>query len=375
MTGKVMILCSGFGLGFYIPGLLIARKLQAMGIDTCVEVFESLMNKDKQLQTDKSRHAYRDNFAVALASQKIPGDIRGSLDLELAESMIQRWLQEGISRFIVLSGHWVHILDILRKRSNRVIEADLLYVDSSLSPSWKQLRKLNPHYADPYREIGLYSDLQLDIQYRIDVDGKEPVPYAERSKRLVIHGGGWGIGTFREKVGELENANIEYGIDIVAYSSEEINEPRSSEIRYAMNDPEWRAWHRNTSGVHTFPPFGIFSYGNEPNYQAPVDHHGLYSLIKGAAAVVSKPGAGALMDSLASATPLVMLEPFGEHEKRNASIWKTHGLGIDYSEWEQRGYSMDVLKQLSDNLMAKRARIQDYTTEYADRLVQSGRGR
>ncbi|MBT2290215.1 UDP-glucuronosyltransferase [Paenibacillus albidus] len=375
MTGKVMILCSGFGLGFYIPGLLIARKLQSMGIDTCVEVFESLMNKDMQLQTDKSRHAYRDNFAVALASQKIPGDIRGSLDLELAEDMIQRWLQEGISRFIVLSGHWVHILDMLRKRSNREIEADLLYVDSSLSPSWKQLWKLNPHYAAPYREIGLYSDQQLDIQYRLDVDDKQPVPFAKRPNRLVIHGGGWGIGTFREKLGEMESANTGYEIDIVAYSSEEISEPRSSGIRYAINDPEWRAWHRNKRGVHTFPPFDIVSSGNEPNYQAPVDHHGLYSLIRNAAAVVSKPGAGALMDSLASGTPLVMLEPFGEHEKRNASIWKTHGLGIDYSEWEQRGYSMDVLKQLSDNLISKRAQIQDYTTEYADRLVQFGRGR
>ena len=34
VSGSVMILCSGFGLGFYIPGLLIGEKLRRMGIGT-----------------------------------------------------------------------------------------------------------------------------------------------------------------------------------------------------------------------------------------------------------------------------------------------------------------------------------------------------
>lgn len=70
MNNTVTILCSGFGLGFYVPGLLLERKLTALGLQAEIEVFETLMPEHKKEQTDNSRRAYQHSFAVALTSQK-----------------------------------------------------------------------------------------------------------------------------------------------------------------------------------------------------------------------------------------------------------------------------------------------------------------
>ena len=67
-----MILCSGFGLGFYIPGLLIGEKLRCFGIRSEVEVFESLLPPTKIQMVEKNRQAYHESFRVAIASQKVP---------------------------------------------------------------------------------------------------------------------------------------------------------------------------------------------------------------------------------------------------------------------------------------------------------------
>lgn len=48
MNNTVTILCSGFGLGFYVPGLLLERKLTALGLQAEIEVFESLMPERKR---------------------------------------------------------------------------------------------------------------------------------------------------------------------------------------------------------------------------------------------------------------------------------------------------------------------------------------
>lgn len=47
MNNTVTILCSGFGLGFYVPGLLMERRFTALGIQAEIEVFETLMSDSK----------------------------------------------------------------------------------------------------------------------------------------------------------------------------------------------------------------------------------------------------------------------------------------------------------------------------------------
>ncbi|RRJ66990.1 UDP-glucuronosyltransferase [Paenibacillus oralis] len=365
MNNTVTILCSGFGLGFYVPGLLIERKLHALGIKAETEVFESLMADDKRRMTDNSRKAYQQNFSVALGSQKIPGDIRNSLDLAEVQSLFERWRSEGRQHFIALSGHWVHILDLFREAADYPVYADLLYVDSDLSPSWKNLRKLNPGYAEPYREVSMYDRENKNVLWRLDVEGLMPLPYTARNGRLVVHGGGWGIGTFRQKIDEMEAAG--YELDISAYSVDEIGEDTGGR-RYYMIDPEWRTWLRDSGGTHTFPRFGRVSR-SEQHFQACAEYgQGLYGIIRQSAAIISKPGGGTLLDSLSSATPLVLLEPFGPHEKINSDIWESLGFGIRYDRWRDSGFAAEPLQQLARNLMQARERYPDYIASYAERL-------
>ncbi|MGG1618893.1 UDP-glucuronosyltransferase [Paenibacillus sp. NRS-1782] len=373
MKDVVTILCSGFGLGFYIPGLLLEQQLKALGIEVETEVFESLMTDEKKSKTDESRNAYHASFAIALGSQRIPADIRRSLDPNATAALLDRWIRQGRRHFISLSGHWVHILDMLRERGVTGIQADLLHVDSDLSPSWKQLQKLNPYYAAPYREIELYDKECMAVKFKIDVTGHQPLAYAERNGRLVLHGGGWGIGTYQQKAEELEQSG--YGLDIAAYRTEDIVRHASSDRDYFMNDPQWRTWMRDAWDKLTFPPFARVPVEGRPDFRLHGAYHGVYDIIRTAAAVISKPGAGALIDSLAATTPLVLLEPFGTHERKNAEIWKAQGFGIDFEEWRSLRFDRGVLERLHFNLLNERSKSPDYAAHYAAELaVADGRG-
>lgn len=366
-NSTVTVLSSGFGLGLYIPALLLVRQLRLNGLQAETEVFEDLLTDQKRSKADESRHLYHDNFAVALGSQRIPSDIRSSLDPGKTGALLDNWERSGRRRFIVLSGHWVHVLDRLTERVNGV-EADLLYVDAEPSPSWKQLRKINPAYARPYREVGLYDDIAGKVNYKLDIPGRDALSYAERNGRLAVHGGGWGIGTYRQAVEELESAG--YGLDIAAYRPEEIEFQPAANRGFFMNDPAWRTWMRGAAGQPVFPPFASsVAEGTEPLFEACPDYHGVFDVVRRSAAVVSKPGAGALIDSLAAATPLIMMERFGKHEEKNANIWKAGGFGMDFADWRRSGFDPALLEAMHHNLLNARGRIPDYAAEYAQGIT------
>ncbi|MNC06644.1 hypothetical protein D3C75_541620 [compost metagenome] len=212
----------------------------------------------------------------------------------------------------------------------------------------------------------MYDRVKQEILCSIDAGPGEAMPASARNGRLVVHGGGWGIGTFREKLDVLESAG--YELDIAAYSHEEIGEAICGR-RYYMNDPEWRTWLRNSSGQYIFPPFAEVTR-DQANHFPPCDHYqeGMYGVIRQASAVISKPGGGALIDSLASGTPLVLLDPFGPHEKINSDLWVKLGFGIRYDQWAETGFERGELRKLSDNLQSARSRYPDYAASYAERM-------
>ncbi|ANY70222.1 UDP-glucuronosyltransferase [Paenibacillus sp. BIHB 4019] len=362
------ILCSGFGLGFYNPGLIVNYQLRQRGIPTEVLVFERFMQVEKQAKIVDSRKAYHDNFKLAKIATKLPKDIRDSFDSEQIIDLLNSWAAEGRKRFISLSGHWVYILELYREKLDAAaaeLEVDLLYVDSDLSPSWKSLKKYMPDYPARYREVWLYASSTLSIHLQIRVGDEEPLPFADRAPRYVIHGGGWGMGTYQGKIPEL--AQLGFALDVVAYEPAEAQGQQLGN-RYYMNDPEWTAWNKGESGEHEFPRFGEIRPDTAPSFSNLPSHHGLYDVIRQAKGIISKPGAGTLMDSLASATPVIMLEPFGEHEKRNLEVWVEHGLGITYEDWERAGFAEEALATIHERLLAKRAAARTYTDDYLERI-------
>jgi UDP-N-acetylglucosamine:LPS N-acetylglucosamine transferase len=89
-------------------------------------------------------------------------------------------------------------------------------------------------------------------------------------------------------------------------------------------------------------------------------------------AIVSKPGGSTLNDSLAAATPLVLLEPYGDHERANAELWVRHGIGIRYHDWLAQGCPEEPLAEAHQKLLRLRARLFVYQERYLrERLLAS----
>lgn len=364
---ETTILCSGFGLGFYIPGLLIKSSLEKRGACVKMDVFEHYMEREKKEKIVVSRKAYQDNFAVAKMAARYPIEIEKSFDVERIDKLLDSWKEEKRSNFISLSGHWIYILEQYQKKvAPERISVELLYVDSGLAPSWKSLKKYRPEYNKFFRDRWLYDFEKKKINFIINVDA-ELVPYSNRDKKLVVHGGGWGIGTYKEVIGELSE---EWNLAIVAYN-EAGNEVFREGIEYYMNDPVWKAWEPNANGQYTFPPYKKLS-DKTCAYQYTKGYHWLFEVTRWCKAIVSKPGAGTLIDSYSTATPLIMLDPFGEHEKKNTLIWKELGFGISYAEWKAQEFDIKVLDEMQRKIMNARNKYIDYSEFYYSNILVGG---
>lgn len=361
---ETTILCSGFGLGFYIPGLLIQTDLLDKGVDAKVDVFESYMNAEKKEKIILSKRAYQENFSVAKMATKYHFAMDKSIDFDLVENLLNMWKEEKRKNFIVLSGHWVYILELYKeKMKNENLQIDLLYVDSDLAPSWKSLKKYRPNYNKDFHERWLYDFERKKINYIIKVRSKF-VSYENREKNLVIHGGGWGLGTYKDTINRL---SYFWKLNVVAYDESDAEDSKEG-IKYYMNAPEWKAWTPDINGKYVFPPYIVLD--EDPIiFHYTKRKHWLLNLIQNCKGIVSKPGAGTLIDSIATATPLIMLEPFGTHEYKNSIIWGNLGFGITFSEWQKSGYSIDLLEQMHYKLKSARDNSKNYSDFYFQEIL------
>ncbi|GFZ32082.1 hypothetical protein CSC2_26080 [Clostridium zeae] len=362
MNSKVVILCSGFGLGFYVPGLLINNNFMKKDIESEVVVFENYVVKDKRDNILINKTAYHDNFKAALVAQRMPWDIRQSIDVEKVDMLLNSWKENEVKNFIVLSGHWIFLLEEYKKRFKlEKINAQIVYIDCKPSPSWKSLNKYIQNYSDNYDETFLFDYANNEVQYTIGIEEDEVIPFDERENRFMIHGGGWGMGTYRDKIPELEAQG--FGLDIIAYKKEEASHKNAAN-RYFMVDPQWTAWRDETDKKAVFPPFAEIIVNKEPEFVTKDEYHPSFDLAKSCKAMISKPGGGTLIDSLNACTPIILLDPFGDHEKKNAELWESLGFGISYDKWKEAGFDMEILNKLHINLLKQKALTKDYTSEY-----------
>ncbi|MDB9513157.1 hypothetical protein PN499_18345 [Kamptonema animale CS-326] len=359
---KITILGSGVALGVYIPALLVNYQLRKLNLDSDVMVLENYYTDDSREKLKAYKKAYHTNFSVALMGHKMTKDISASLDDNLVNNLLENWQAENRLKFIVWSGLWMPILEKYREQiAPKKLNVDACRIDADISATFKINKSINQNY----NEIWLWNWEQKKLIHEIPVTNQPPIPYADRKNRFVIHGGGWGIGTYQSRIAELEAQGIL--LDIVAYYPEE-TERKNSGNRYFMVDPDWSPWIKNQNNQHEFPPFGEVSDLNNKNFQTKEEHHLFHDLVKQSKAIISKPGGGTLIDSLASATPIILLEAYGYAEEKNAAIWEYLGYGISYEKWKKMNYSLEILEQLHQNLLNKN-RLINYPQQYADRLL------
>nr|WTA64361.1 hypothetical protein OHB51_17600 [Micromonospora sp. NBC_00855] len=348
----IEILTSGVALGVHVPGLLLADRLRERGVPATVSVLERLLPAQKLATTAAMKWAFHREFRFALAGQRVASNPTTSSSEQAVVELLDRWRREGVRRFVLFSGFWLPILERHVAGCDDEVRIDVCHVDSVSSPSFD---KAEPTPLD-VRQVWLAHAGRRALPWTIPVSRRPPVPWPERARRLLVHGGGWGMGTYRERAAELR-AHA-FPLDVVAYESRDLS--TTDDVRYFMTDPDWHPWLDDG-----YPPLGQVRSGEPVDYRRGVGHHGSFDLTRNVMATVSKPGGGTLLDSLWSATPTVLLEPFGEHERHNSELWQSLGFGISFERWQQSGFSVDILAGLHHALLGAALDVPDYPAALA----------
>lgn len=361
---KITILCSGVALGVYIPALLLRHQLEALGVAAEVVLLEDLYSAAGLDALERLRDAFHRRFELAKIAQRMTAGVRPRFDRDRVDALLAGWRDEGRRELVVWSGFWMPLVEQYRARyAPDPVEVDLCRIDATVSPSFRGCPAPGP--GD--REIWFWNGRNRRLEHELAVTPEAPVPYAEREPRLVVHGGGWGLGNYREVAAELAAAGM--ALDRVVYRCDEADAAGGGAAnRTFMVEPGWRPWRREPGEPPGLPPFGEVTGGaaGAGKFVRRAACHELYRIIRRSRAIVSKPGGGTLMDSLSSATPVVMLEPYGAAERSNAELWARLGFGVGYDDWRNSGFDPAVLERASVELR-DRATTMDYPRSIAAR--------
>lgn len=338
----IALLTSGVALGVHIPGLLLADRLKETGARTSTYVLERLLPAEKLRAVAASRELFHRDFRYARLGQRIAADPAKNVPDEAVAELRERWERDRVDTLVVFSGFWLPLVRRVLDKTSLSPRLVVCHVDSGLSPSF---RNAGPLIAQA-EQVWLADAANSTLPWSVPVTREPPPAWEEREQRLLVHGGGWGMGTYRECPEKLLEAG--HAVDLVIHEPDDVQQLGAGLRHFAM-DPRWHPWHDDG-----YPPFAEVPQDWGPDtpvtYARGTGRHGSFDLAAGAAAMVSKPGGGTLLDSLWSATPLVLLAPMGEHEAANADLWCRLGFGIPYEEWERRGFDSDVLRSLHHNI-------------------------
>jgi hypothetical protein len=355
----IAILTSGFGLGVHVPGLLLNRRLSDSGVPSRVDVLERYWYPERRARIPDSKRAYQQDFRMAQLGSRLFRTLDDAFDPAALAELGERWRDEGVERFVVFSGFWLPVVERYLEESGGDIPVDTCHVDAIPAPSFaRQAESMARH-----RNIWLVHD-NGTMPWMLRPAAEPPVAWAAREERFHAHGGGWGMGTYLGYAADMAAKGI--ALDLVVRTLDDVGtlrgalDPRS---RLFMMDPEWSPWQDNG-----FPPFGEVADGAPPVYRRSEPYHQSLTLTRNALGVISKPGGGTLIDTFGSATPLILVEAFGEHEKHNARVWEGLGFGIPFATWMSSGFSTELLRDMHLRILAHQSVPADYTAELVSLL-------
>lgn len=351
------VLTSGVGLGAHVPGLLLAQRMREHGADVEVSVLERLLPDSKRATAARMKCAFHRDFRVALTGLRLAVDPSAAVAEPAVRELAGHWRKRGLRRLVVFSGFWLPIIEQCAALCGNWPEIDICHVDSVPSASFRAVGPILPQA----RHVWLADAVHSCVPCTIPVSTRPPVRWTDRNRRLLVHGGGWGIGTYRQRAYELRQHGFE--LDIVAYEAGDVS-TQDDGIRYFMIDPSWHPWLDDG-----YPPFGRVDGREAPDYVRGRECPGSFKLARSAIAIVSKPGGGTLLDSLWSATPLVLLESYGTHETHNAELWERLGFGISLDRWQDAGFTLDILEELHHTLLRATPSIPDYAHALAKEII------
>ncbi len=355
---SLSILASGVALGVYIPALSLQYQLKRRDTPSEVEILENLLQDSLLTKVPETKKVFHKNFKVARMGQKMARDIWPSLDRAKIETLFARWAAVGEKRFVVYSGFWLTIIEAFKNEFPFVaVKIDVIHMDSIESPSWLSCKDLLKSATIHW----LFNGHTDTVEQMPMVSENAVIPWEERKDRYIVHGGGWGMGTYQSKCEELLSLGV--SLDIMAYYADEIDFTKKN-VQYCMVDPSWNPWAANAQGNAEYPPVAFLDDTTVPQFNNREEYHELYYRSQKNKAIISKPGGSTIVDSFASATPFIFLEPFGPHEQKNADLWVAKGFGLYYDTWKESGFSDSLLEQVHTNITIAHSTVPDFYTQF-----------
>jgi len=355
----IVMLTSGVTLGVYLPALLLRLRFEGLGQKSRIDVLENLYDPAQKKRLLENKKAFHANFRIALMGQRLASNVVSRFCEKTVEVLFASWEAQECRYFDVFSGFWMPLLrEYAHRTKNGPLHIDRCHMDAKVSVSWQKLiQEIAPSNHDLLRERDVwFFSHDHSKMHEIRVPDVDVVPFDERDHRLVMHGGGWGIGTYMQRKADLPDMGM--SIDIVVENLEE--EDTLDNVCNLMIRPNWNPWNCNEAGEHTFPPMGQVLDGNYQEFEEAGEHHALLLRKQKAKAIVSKPGGMTMVDSLATATPLIHLTPFGDYEAENAKLWEDLGFGMSFDDWVESSAPEAELRSMHLNLLKQRHQFIDY---------------
>lgn len=357
MDNKIKILTSAMGLGTYIPALHISEYLNEHNYFAEVEVFEEFLDESTLDTYTKTKAMFQSSYKAAVLGHKLAAKkLNFLLNDTTMSSIIKKWTEDSVDTFIILSGNWTSIVSQYMDSFPKV-KAIIVHMDAGVAPSFNNFSNQNTKFTEiwPIDEKG--------VNYIVDNHFDEIIktyPKKEQDK-FFLHGGGWGMGTYKDKLEELVERLPNPMITTINDKKEY---QQDKNIEYYMIDPNWKPWIKNISNALDYPHMQKVTNDIEIIEN---DHsNGLYHLYHSCCGIISKPGGGTLMDSLITSTPIIFLEPIAGHEKVNETVWADLGFGLPYESWIQSDNPIKILLMMKEKLQICKSN----TPSLGERLIK-----
>ncbi len=337
------ILCSGIALGVYIPGLLLRDALEP-DIKAEIFVLENLFPENLQDNIIRNKEAFHSSMRIATKGHQKVTDLSSNCSDKELERLFDYWVNKEIQEFILISGYWQAIIEKFKTiYPNYQINVECIHMDAVMANSWSNSKntKLScNHYQ-------LFDGENNKINFTISQKSNVKL-FKEREDRVLLHGGGWGMGDYEEAIRCLLDRNLM--INRVIYYKKEHKNLLNQSLVLLYLDEEWKPWVRNKDGEYTYPRMIELKEKKEMN----ISRDSLYGNVK---AIVSKPGGGTLLDSLEYQIPIIFVGSLGYWEEKNAELWIDLGLGMWFDEWKQKDFSFLVLEETHERIKKMKAKI------------------
>jgi hypothetical protein len=348
----IVILSSLVGYGSFIPALLLYKQLESEGRGVQLHAIENYYSDEKKAIFEQTRAAFRKNPKLVRIASGLSEQLEKNLSHSGEEELLRRWREEGCLRFVCFSGLWSGLLARFAE-SDRRVKIVFCKVDSGFSSAWKNI---GPSLLQ-HHHTSFFNAEEGTVRYKISPQEIEPRPLNQRETAVLLHGGGWyldGFGKQADAIGQ------HYTCRPVQRASDPEHNP-AEHIGPIRETYTWDPLH-NSNHFYTLPSYSLSGRTDR-------EYEGLWELINGCRAIVSKPGGMTLMDSLITATPLVMLEPASRNEEDNGRLWQRLGLGIYYGDWEKENFSGVILEEMHRNLLRKRSEAPDFISCVRQQLI------